>query len=423
MNILVLTDVLPAPVLSSKARENDVLLRTAGYHEKLEPDVKYVFVFVVSYSNLVLSWVSQKWKELYKFQALGKYEIEGREVTILAVPNFQEDGPFKSLLIKIGYCMNRSKLRELIRKHQIDLVHAQDIKLNAGIAYHLYHDIGMPYVVTSRKLGKLQLSKTLIQYLQHSRAVINLGYSQQAIAARYHQHNYIIPHGIDSRFLAQEKNYENDENEENDENDEKEKKQHFPAPLKIVSLCRLLKWKNMEQVLLALEQLGGDFIYDIYGEGPDLLRLQNIRSTLRIREQVHFKGHLPYAEVPQTLLRYDLFVLPSYREMFGRVYIEAMACGLPVIGAKNCGIDGYIQNGVEGFLVDHRDIDDIAAAIKKFRSDGALIKTMGKNAKALSANFSWEEVIKKMDKVYHSVIPGSKIDPGTASGMTKARLV
>jgi len=394
MNILVLTDVLPAPILSSKQRENDVLLSTAGYHESLDPNVKYIFVFVVSYSNLILSWVSQKWKEFYRFQALEKYEIDGREVVILAVPNFQEDGPFKSLLIKIGYYMNRRRLRGLIRKHQINLVHAHDIKLNAGIAYNLYKDTGMPYVVTTRKLGKLKLSKTLLQYIRSSSAVINLGFSQQAIAAPYHQQNYIIPHGIDGRFLAQEKTYK------------KVEEQASPGLLKIVSLCRLLKWKNIDQVLLALEQLDGDFIYDIYGEGPDLLRLKSILSTLRIREKVHFKGHLPYGQVPETLVGYDLFVLPSYREMFGRVYIEAMACGLPVIAAKNCGIDGYIQNGVEGFLINHRDIDEIAAAIKKFMSDGALKKTMGSKAKTFSAEFSWEQIIKKIDMVYHAVMPG-----------------
>ncbi|MEJ5961305.1 glycosyltransferase family 4 protein [Pedobacter immunditicola] len=411
MNVLVLTDVLPAPVLSGKARENDVLMTTAGYHESLEPKVNYVFVFVVSYSNLMLSWVSRKWKELYRFQALGKYEIGGREVVILPVPNFQEDGPFKGLLIKIGYYMNRRKLGELIKKHQIDLVHAHDIKLNAGIAYHLYKDTGMPYVVTTRKLGKLKLNKTLIQYLRRAQAVINLGFSQQALAAPYHQQNYIIPHGIDGRFLAQEKDYGREE-------------QPAPAaPLKIVSLCRLLKWKNIDQVLFALEQLDGDFIYDIYGDGPDLTRLKNILSTLRIREKVNFKGHLPYEQVPQTLVSYDLFVLPSYREMFGRVYIEAMACGLPVIGAKNCGVDGYVENGVEGFLVNHLDIDEIAAAIKKFMNNAALRKTMGENAKALSAEFSWEQIIKKIDAVYrqsldpassNSCMPSSQVQSSSA---------
>lgn len=419
MNVLVLTDVLPAPILSSKARENDVLITTAVYHESLEPDVKYVFVFVVSYSNLILSWVSQKWKELYRFQALGKYEIAGREVVILPVPNFQEDGPFKELFIKLGYYMNRGKLRQLIRKHQIDLVHAHDIKLNGGIAYHLYQDTGLPYVVTTRKLGKLKLNKTLIQYLRSARALINLGYSQQAIAAPYHQHNYIIPHGVDGRFLAQEKSDE--ERGQQETHGEGQDREPAAAPLKMVSLCRLLKWKNIDQVLFALEQLDGDFIYDIYGDGPDLIRLKNILSTLRIREKVQFKGHLSYEQVPQTLVGYDLFVLPSYREMFGRVYIEAMACGLPVIGAKNCGIDGYIQNGMEGFLVDHRDVDEIAAAIKRFISDETLKKTMGRNAKTFSADFSWEQIIQKIDAVYRQSLQFTARNSGDPSSRTPHR--
>ena len=429
MNILVLTDVLPAPVLSGKKHENDVLLTTAVFHEKQQADVKYTFVFVTSYSNLLLSFVSRKWKELYQFKLLRKYEMRGRVITILPVPNFQEDGPFKALFIKIGYYMNKRKLRQLLERHHIDLVHAHDIKLNAGLAYHIYKEHGIPYVVTTRKLGKLKFGRTLVKYLQHAKSVINLGFSQQAIAEKYHANSTIIPHGVDDRFLKQQKVYaQQSSNEEQKERTEalqrkqtipgeerqstelqknlqgkqlapgKEKqseKQQLPqqqsegaenltgkprvkkqeqqiayskhreaAPLKIVSLCRLLKWKNIDKVFLALEQLDGDFIYDIYGEGPDQARLQNILSTLKIRDKVHFKGYLAYQEVPETLVRYDLFVLPSFREMFGRVYIEAMACGLPVIGAKNCGIDGYIENGVQGFLVNHQDVDEIAAAIR-----------------------------------------------------------
>jgi teichuronic acid biosynthesis glycosyltransferase TuaC len=403
MNILVLTDVLPAPVLSSKKGENDVLLTTAGYHEHLQPDIKYVFVFVVSYSNLVLSWISRKWKEFYQFRLLGRYEIRGREVTIIAVPNFQEDGPLKSLLIKIGYYMNRRKLQQLIRKHDIDLVHAHDIKLNAGIAYHLYKEFGIPYVLTTRKLGKLQMSKTLIRYLRAAKSVINLGFSQEELAKQYHQHSYIIPHGIDRRFLAQEKPPSEQQGKHQGEGQGTQKaapSKQNTGPLRIVSLCRLLKWKNIDQVLFALEQLNEDFVYDIYGEGPDQERLKSILSTLKIQDKVHFKGHLPYQQVPATLVGYDLFVLPSYREMFGRVYIEAMACGLPVIGARNCGIDGYIEEGVQGFLVNHLDIDEIAATIKKFSTDPGLSARMGSEAKILSADFSWEQVIKKIDAVY-----------------------
>ena len=403
MNILVLTDVLPAPILSAKKLENDVLIMTADFHENQKSDVHYTFVFVASYSNFLLSKVSNKWKELQQFRALERYEIRGRKVEIITVPNFKEDGPFKSLLIRIGYHMNRQKLKRLLTHHQIDLVHAHDIKLNAGIAYHLYQDFKVPYVVTSRKLGKLKLGKTLVNYLEMAKAVINLGYSQQRIAEQHNPQSYIVPHGVDNRFLSQQKAYCEDN-----------KLCRGNHPLRLVSLCRLLKWKNIDKVMLALEQLEGDFIYDIYGEGPDEERLQSILATLKIRDRVNFKGHIPYKQVPETLVKYDLFVLPSYREMFGRVYIEAMACGLPVIGARDCGVDGYIQNGVEGFLVNHLDIQALARVIKKFMVEPKLKMTMGKNAKAFSTAFSWKEVIKKIDGIYRQSTGSANGNAGTS---------
>jgi len=383
MNVLVLTDILPAPILTKKRQENDVLITTATFHENLHPDVKYIFVFVVTYSNFFLSLISNKWKEFKQFKGLGKYNYQGREIEIIAVPNFKEDGPFKAMFINIGYYINRKKLKQLITASSIDLVHAHQIKTDAGIAYNLYKDLGIPYVVTSRKLGKLTLGKTLKEYLSSAKAIINLGYEQKAIADQHNKHSYLVPHGIDQHFLARERKYD-----------------PVKQPLRIVSLCRLLKWKNIDKVLLALENVQHDFTYDIYGDGPDLERLQSLLSESTISAKVNFKGYIPYHDVPGTLMKYDLFVLPSYREMFGRVYIEAMACGLPVIGAKNCGIDGYIENGVQGFLVNHLDIQEITHTINRFMEDDALKITMGKNAKNLSNDFSWVQVIDKVDSIY-----------------------
>ena len=58
----------------------------------------------------------------------------------------------------------------------------------------------------------------------------------------------------------------------------------------------------------------------------------------------------------------DVFVMPSAPETFGLVYLEAMASGCIVVGAKGWGIDGLIKNGFDGYLVEPRDID----ALKNF---------------------------------------------------------
>ncbi len=386
MHILVLTDVLPAPILSSKKQENDVLFLTADLHEGESPGVKYTFAYLVPYSNFLFSLFSLRWKEFLRFQQLGQYVTGGRKVTIIRVPYFSKAMPFKGWLIKLGYLFNRKKLKQLVADHGIDLVHAHNVNMHAGMAYHLFKETGVPYVVTTRKLENKKIAKVFIRYLKHAKALINLGYAQQAWAETLNIQSYLVPHGIGDLFLSCCKS-------------EKPREKSF----RMVSLCRLLPWKNIDQVLRALDQIDAkiQIEYAIYGDGPDLGRLQAlVEAGKTLKSRVKFFGHIPYEEVPETLVAFDVFMLPSYLEIFGRVYIEAMACGLPVIGAKNCGIAGYLEEGVQGFLVDHREVAQIREAVLKLIQEESLRIGMGKSAKELSAHFSWKAIVKRIDKIY-----------------------
>lgn len=61
--------------------------------------------------------------------------------------------------------------------------------------------------------------------------------------------------------------------------------------------------------------------------------------------------------------QYDIFSLPSYKEGFGMVYIEAMSKGVPVIGVKGEGIEDAIKSGVNGFLVERKNVDELVKTI------------------------------------------------------------
>jgi len=387
MNILVLTDIIPAPILTKQKRENDVLITTADLHEHMQKDVKYTFVFIVPYSNFFFSLISKKWKEFVDFRRLKSFQYKNRTIEIITVPNILRNGLFKSVLIPIGYFMNRKKLKRIIKDHDIDIVHAHTIKSEAGIAHQLYKRFKIPYVITTRELGTVEVDRSIKKYISNAKAIISQGYLQKTMADQLHENSYLLPHGVDSRFLTKEKIYSRD-----------------TAPLRIVTLSRLLVWKNIDKVLLALEKIQHGFIFDIYGDGPAEEGLKDLLSKLTIQPYVNFKGYIPYEEVPDMLVNYDLFILPSYKEKFGRVYIEAMACGLPVIGAKTCGMDGYIQEGVHGFTVNHKDVDEISNVINKFISDDTLKITLGKNAKKLAEAFPWEEIINKLDCIYKNAI-------------------
>lgn len=389
MNILVITSILPAPITSKKG-ENDVLLTTASFHEKFYPEVRYHFLFLVPYSNIFSAFFSKKWKEYRRLRKERSFELEDRTIDVVGIPALKVQR-FNEMLTKTGYRLIRKRLRAILYKKKIDVIHAHNVHSNAILAAKLSKDFNIPFVITSRALRKFDKYKITTKVIKEASAVVNFGIKEMKYTVKLNSNSYLIPHGIDEKFLHLE-------------NVEKKK----VDPLKIVTLTRLLDLKNIDKVFSALESANYDFIYDIYGEGPDKERLLKILEHSPIKSNISFKGKVPYEDVPKILTQYHLFVLPSYFETFGRVYIEAMACGIPVIGAKGCGIDGYIQNKKHGFLVDHRNIKELSEKIDFFQINLSEIERMGLNAKELASQFSWESIIKKLNNIYLKILLDQK---------------
>jgi glycosyltransferase involved in cell wall biosynthesis len=112
----------------------------------------------------------------------------------------------------------------------------------------------------------------------------------------------------------------------------------------------------------------------ILGDGPDRPRLMALADHLKIADRVQFLGHRPSTETPAFYRKLDLLVLPSvsrpnWIEQFGRVLVEAMACGVPVVGS-DCGeLPNVI--GDAGLVFPERDALALRAAIESLAADPA----------------------------------------------------
>jgi hypothetical protein len=153
-------------------------------------------------------------------------------------------------------------------------------------------------------------------------------------------------------------------------------------PFTIVGCGRLIPSKGFETLIAAAKLLylaGEEVKIRIIGEGPEKQNLQNLVRQSGLEKFVRFKGFLSNSEVIAEMSAAHLFVLPSYRESLGLVYLEAMSVSTPVIGVKGQGIEDFIINGENGYLMDAEDTGQLYSLIQKLMNDGNLRVRIGKN--------------------------------------------
>ena len=142
-------------------------------------------------------------------------------------------------------------------------------------------------------------------------------------------------------------------------------------------------------------------VYLIVGDGPDRSRLETLVRKFGLGEQVGFIGAVPEKELPEFYAAGDVFAMPSrivkskrggtLVEGFGIVFLEANACGKPVIGGRVGGIPDAVHHGVTGLLVNPSDKRQLCDAIVTLLQDGELANRLGKAGRArVEQHFQWD---------------------------------
>lgn len=141
-----------------------------------------------------------------------------------------------------------------------------------------------------------------------------------------------------------------------------------PVLLTVSRLAITERYKGHRQVLAALGEVRKshpDVRYLVVGTGDDLPRLQEAVRARGLEQQVILAGHVPGHELPDHYRLCDAFVMPSSKEGFGIVFLEAMACGKPVVAGNADGSVDALDGGRLGILVDPHDPAEIAQGIRQ----------------------------------------------------------
>jgi teichuronic acid biosynthesis glycosyltransferase TuaC len=163
----------------------------------------------------------------------------------------------------------------------------------------------------------------------------------------------------------------------------------------VVSVAHLVARKRHADVMRALWLLRERLPrlrYVIVGDGPERATLQRLAEDLGLGERVRFTGQLRHEDALDVMHRAHVFALPSTDEAFGVVYVEAMAGGLPAIGALGePGPEEISQAGDGMVLVPPGDPEQLATAIDELFSDARRRAALGELAReTVERAFSWE---------------------------------
>ena len=169
----------------------------------------------------------------------------------------------------------------------------------------------------------------------------------------------------------------------------------------IVSVGRLVHRKGQDVLIEAMptiiEQVPQAHLLMI-GEGPYRSYLETRAKSLGIQESVTFIGRIQYADLPEYICVGDIFVMPSRSRLaglevegLGIVYLEASACGLPVIAGNSGGAPDAVLHGETGLVVDGTRKADVAAATIELLLDSKRSKAMGARGREwIIQEWRWE---------------------------------
>lgn len=298
---------------------------------------------------------------------------------------------------RTGYALALS-LKRRFSLSKYDLLHADAALPTGQAAKILSREYTIPYVVHGHGLdvylnGSYQSSKNVGKIEKACREVYTdasaiLGVSQKVLDRIEENKNnqYVVFNGVDTdKFIPI---------------------RHENKKVKYISVGNLIPLKGHDLTIRAFKKINDEYPdcseLEIVGRGPLENELKELSASLGVT--VKFTGYIPYEEVATRMAMSDVFVLPSWYEALGCVYLEAMSCGLPTIGCWENGIDEIVHDGEDGYLVHNKSEDELLEAMRGLL-DSRRRTEMGSDArKSVVQGYSWICSAQKVYDIYEETI-------------------
>lgn len=313
-------------------------------------------------------------------------------------------GLLLALLSKMKFNLYYRRIYKAVVKYSPDLVHQHDYLASLLLSKKLAKRI--PVIWTNHLGEYLYLDRYALTRLIQARLIMHntriIGPSHELVPAT--SGSIYIPNGVDTAYFCPASRTQ------------KVRMQQQVGVLgKVVFLCprRWAPTKGVVFLARAIKSLGADVldrcIFLFTGSDSDGFSKygKEVRTLLEVFTPNHVRllGNVEH----QELLRYyqiaDVVVVPSLMEATSLAALEAMACGVPVLGTNVGGMPEVVTDGWNGWLVTPAAPSSLAEAITRIAANSDDIVTKGKRAReAVESHFSWEVVAKRTHDVYKEAV-------------------
>ena len=293
--------------------------------------------------------------------------------------------------------------RQLLKSYHpdsFDIIHSHNLFSGGYATYKISKRFHTPYVVSIRNTDIYTFMrfkffhKIAYRILSRAGAVVFLShaykdfffnqYIPETERQIFEQKCYIIPNGLEPFWLENKSG----------------PKVWNRTQIRLLSVNTIDRNKNITTTVKTCDILnarGYQVELTVIGTILDDAVFHEITASkyVRYREFMKKEDLLPLYQ------EHDIFIMPSRRETFGRVYAEAMTQGLPVIYTTGQGFDGYFDDGFVGFSVPYDNPDYIADCIEKILNN---YNEISSNCVAASGTFNWDLISNNLQKSYQHAI-------------------
>jgi glycosyltransferase involved in cell wall biosynthesis len=181
------------------------------------------------------------------------------------------------------------------------------------------------------------------------------------------------------------------------------------GPVRLLYVGRFNAFKDVETLVEAVGRLSqmdvGEFELDLVGEGEQRPVLERMVSELGLTRRVHFVGWVARDRIADYYRNADIFVTATTWEGMPNTVLEAMACGLPIVGTLASGLRELVHDDLNGYLVPIKDPNALARALARLVDNGYERRRMGRQSRTLAEReFAWEYIAEQYVTVYEQVM-------------------